>query len=374
MKILLFGPDPRFKGGIAQYNHYLAEAIVAEGHDLLFVGFEQQYPSLIYPTDDKNPEENSFSEKSYEVVRTLPSLPFLNSHTKEMVSDFHPDVVIVPWWVWWWFPVSRALIKKTPYAKHILIAHNILHHEKKFPHFQLSKLTISRMVRMTGLTVVHSQETEREAQAVGASETLFSPHPVYPQFQSDISKDDARKELGFSSTETLFLFYGIVRHYKGVDLAVQAIQEIPNARLVIAGEVWDEHLKHQIKNNSHITLIDSYITTERAGQLFSAADVFVLPYRSVTGSGVAAAVLPLGKPVICSDLPLFTTYFPSEMRFSFTSGSATHLAETMKCVKKELKNSNFLLNLERASDRITRQRSWALHIKAILNCVECEDE
>ena len=374
MKILLFGPDPRFKGGIAQYNHYLAEAIIGEGHELLFIGFEQQYPSLIYPTDDKNREEDSFSEKSYEVVRMLPSLPFLNRKTEKIVSDFHPDVVVIPWWVWWWFPVSRALMKKTPHAKHILIAHNILHHEKKFPHFHLSKFTISKMVKMADLTVVHSSETEVEAQKLGASETLLLPHPVYPQFQSNISKEDARKELGFSSDETLFLFYGIVRHYKGVDLAIQAIQEIPGARLIIAGEVWDESLKGEINNNPQITLIDSYVTTEQAAQLFSAADVFVLPYRSVTGSGVAAAVLPLGKPVVCSDLPLFTTYFPSEMRFSFTRGSATHLAETMRRVKKELKNSDFLLNLEEASARITRQRSWALHIKDILSRVECENE
>ncbi|MCK5808050.1 glycosyltransferase [bacterium] len=374
MKILLFGSDPRFKGGIAQYNHYLAEAIIAEGHELLFIGFEQQYPSLIYPTDDKNREEDSFSEKSYEVVRTLPSLPFLNRKTEKIVREFQPAVVIIPWWVWWWFPVSRALIKNTPHAKHIIIAHNILHHEEKFPHFQLSKFTISKMVKMADLTVVHSSETEREAKEQGASETILLPHPVYPQFQSDVSKEDARKELGFSSDETLFLFYGIVRHYKGVDLAIQAIAEVSDARLIIAGEVWDESLKDEIKNNSQVTLMDSYIPTERAKLLFAATDAFVLPYRSVTGSGVAAAVLPLGKPVVCSDLPLFSDYFPSEMCFSFTSGSAPHLAEMMREVKKELKNSNFLLNLESASARIARQRSWKSHINAIVSHKGCNNE
>jgi len=374
VKILLFGPDPRFKGGIAQYNHYLAEAIVREGHTLLFIGFEKQYPSFIYPTDDRNADADFFATNLYEVERIVPSFPFISRTIKKRLTEFHPDVVIVPWWVWWWYPLSRSLISHTPYAKHIVIAHNIMHHEKSFLHSFLSRYTVSRILKESDLVVTHSRETQSDAQQLGVSDTVMLPHPIYPQFQSSVAQDAAKKELKFNSNETFFLFYGIIRRYKGIDIALEAISQVSHARLIIAGEVWDDSLKQEMEENPQVTLINSYITTEKAVLLFAAVDAFVLPYRSVSGSGVAAAVLPIGKPIICSDLPLFREYFPAEMCFVFKNENVDDLAKRFDEVKKELKKSDFLLNLQNSSVKICEERTWQLHIKAIVSHMESKNE
>ena len=54
-KIVLFGPGPQFKGGIANYNTSLAKALDALGHDVHIVSWTQQYPAII-PRDfiDRN--------------------------------------------------------------------------------------------------------------------------------------------------------------------------------------------------------------------------------------------------------------------------------------------------------------------------------
>ena len=46
-----------------------------------------------------------------------------------------------------------------------------------------------------------------------------------------------------------------------------------------------------------------YVTDAEAARYFARADAVVLPYRSVTGSGVVPVAYRYGKPVVVSDLP-----------------------------------------------------------------------
>ena len=45
--IICFGPGPKFKGGIAQYNTALARALKDEGAQVSIVSWTQQYPAII---------------------------------------------------------------------------------------------------------------------------------------------------------------------------------------------------------------------------------------------------------------------------------------------------------------------------------------
>jgi hypothetical protein len=45
--IICFGPGPKFKGGIAQYNTALARSLKDEGAQVTIVSWTQQYPAII---------------------------------------------------------------------------------------------------------------------------------------------------------------------------------------------------------------------------------------------------------------------------------------------------------------------------------------
>ena len=47
MHVVCFGPGPKFKGGIAQYNTALARSLKDEGAQVTIVSWTQQYPAII---------------------------------------------------------------------------------------------------------------------------------------------------------------------------------------------------------------------------------------------------------------------------------------------------------------------------------------
>ena len=67
-KVVIFGPGPQFKGGIANYTSSLAKALYKLGADVHIVSWTQQYPSII-PRDfiDRASKKNLFEGTNIKV-------------------------------------------------------------------------------------------------------------------------------------------------------------------------------------------------------------------------------------------------------------------------------------------------------------------
>jgi len=53
-------------------------------------------------------------------------------------------------------------------------------------------------------------------------QVLYVPHPIYDTYSgSDLSKAEARDKLKRPHDEKLLLFFGLVRHYKGLDILLE---------------------------------------------------------------------------------------------------------------------------------------------------------
>ena len=106
------------------------------------------------------------------------------------------------------------------------------------------------------------------------------------------------------------LFFGFVREYKGLTYLIQALPNILkaiDARLVIAGEFWEDKNLHlemikKLDLGNKATIIDRYIPNEEMPYFFFAADIVVLPYTSVTGSGMVQLAFGFQKPVVVSNV------------------------------------------------------------------------
>jgi glycosyltransferase involved in cell wall biosynthesis len=80
-----------------------------------------------------------------------------------------------------------------------------------------------------------------------------------------------------------------------------------DARLVIAGEFWenkDRYLEmiERLDLAKKVTIFDRYIPNEETPYFFHAADIVILPYTSVTGSGLVQMAFGFQKPVVVSDI------------------------------------------------------------------------
>jgi glycosyltransferase involved in cell wall biosynthesis len=79
-------------------------------------------------------------------------------------------------------------------------------------------------------------------------------------------------------------------------------------RLTIAGEMWDdsteiEELSRDMPDGQKVEIINGYISDHQVAELFARCDVVLAPYRSVSGSGVAALARHYCRPIVASDLP-----------------------------------------------------------------------
>jgi glycosyltransferase involved in cell wall biosynthesis len=309
MKIDLVGPSYPFKGGISHYSILLFKNLKkTKTNSVKFYSFKRQYPRFLYPgKTDKDTSHDPIDDP--EAQPLLDSMnPFTWFRVAGKIVHDKPDMTVFPWWTAFWAPQFLCILwilRLFSKTKILFICHNVVEHERNRLKYLLSRWVLSG----GDYFIVHSeQEKERLTAITGKTRVKVNFHPTYETFDSGkISRDDARKRLLFNE-ENILLFFGFVREYKGLAYLIQAMPEILDhidARLVIAGEFWEEKAPYlkQIESlglGEKITIIDRYIPNEEIPYFFCASDIVALPYTSVTGSGLVQLAFGFQKPVVVS--------------------------------------------------------------------------
>ena len=115
-----------------------------------------------------------------------------------------------------------------------------------------------------------------------------------------------RKKWRIPEKEFLFLFTGRVYEGKGIQFLIRAFRKIletvPDCRLLIAGNgEFDVYMKECADICTHITWT-GLLSKEKLYELYSIADVGVLPSLSEQCSYVAIEMMMYGLPLIVSDV------------------------------------------------------------------------
>ena len=149
---------------------------------------------------------------------------------------------------------------------------------------------------------------------------------------------------------TYFLFFGFIRHYKGLDLLIAAANMLRHNqhkfKIIISGnvsnlKVWKNYLG-LIEDESFFSLNIRFITNEEIPFFFQKAHFLILPYRQVTQSGPFLTAINYNVPVIASDLPAFENYIKNGFNgFLFKNENVKDLAEKMEKAIK-MSNSNYI--------------------------------
>ncbi|HMO36020.1 MAG TPA: glycosyltransferase family 4 protein, partial [Gemmatales bacterium] len=121
------------------------------------------------------------------------------------------------------------------------------------------------------------------------------------------SRESARAALGLSQNAFVVCFFGSIRHYKGLDILLEAIKEAQKNRedlhLLIAGKFdpLEESLiprKESMLTIPNLHLHEGYIPTEDTWKYFFASDICVLPYRHIYQSAALITAMGFGVPII----------------------------------------------------------------------------
>jgi glycosyltransferase involved in cell wall biosynthesis len=101
------------------------------------------------------------------------------------------------------------------------------------------------------------------------------------------------------------LCFGLMRPYKGLDVLVRAWQGISGAELWIVGRARMDTAPLKALAGPSVRFVERFVDDAEAAALFRRADLVVLPYREIEGSGVLATALGFGRPMLLSAVGAF---------------------------------------------------------------------
>lgn len=188
--------------------------------------------------------------------------------------------------------------------------HNLESHE----HWDfLDRRGFSVLARAADLIICHSQH------ARDACLRKYRPHcplvvmphgnyvGVYPPARP---REVVLRELGLDPHLPVVGCVGMLRDYKGLDLAFEAVARLSGrVQLICAGgphPSYDvEALRAKASGMSSAALVARSLSDQEFADYCAACDVMLFPYRKITGSGALLAALSLRRGVVASDLPYF---------------------------------------------------------------------
>ena len=306
MRIAFLSVFYPYRGGISQFNACVFRAL-EKTNEIKAFNFKRLYPKIFFPGKTQLVAENDTADKipSIQILDSINPISF--SKTVSEIEKYNPDLLLIDFWMPFFAPclgyISKKLRKKG--IKTIAILINVIPHEKKPGDINLTKYFLNRC---DGFIVLADSVTEDLIKLKPGAKYRNHPHPNYEHFGEKIPKDKAREILGIPIDKKVILFFGLIRRYKGLDLLIQAIGELPeDFFLLAAGEVYgkeDEYL-NLIKETgigNRVKFFNQYISDNEVAPYFSSADVCVLPYRSATQSGIIGVSYHFGLPVITTDV------------------------------------------------------------------------
>lgn len=359
MRIVCFGPGPKFKGGIANYNTSLAKALdKISGNEVFIVSWTQQYPAII-PRDfiDRKSRHDQLAGTGIKVqYLTNYNNPISWLSTAQAIAELKPDMVIFQWAISiQGLPMGVIVqrLKRLTQAALIFDLHFVVQKEGSKIDSLLTRFALGKADRF----VVHASKTaeelrklfphrryailnDGEATEAGAARIIRLYHPVYDMFQPDTSFDRMTVKTEMNLKEHVFLFFGFIRKYKGLHLAIEAFARLYNQRndvsLLIVGESfwqtldqskWTTRIKQSmfkiagkifLRNREDegdykplnliekfgiqhsVKVVNEFVPNEDVHKYFQVSDNLLLFYLTATPSGVESIGYNFQMPMLAT--------------------------------------------------------------------------
>ena len=309
-RIVIIGPAHPLRGGLATYNHRLAQEFKTHGHHVHIQTFTVQYPDFLFP--GKTQYSKDPAPKDLKIDESINSINPLNwILVGRKIKKAAPDIVIVTYWLPLMSPCFGTIlriIKSNKHSRIISIIHNLLPHEKRIG----DRLFTKYFVKPIHGFIVQSKSVLNDLASFNVNENVqLIPHPIYDNFGESVTKYEAAKKLNLPEDQKYILFFGFIRDYKGLDILLKSLAEDVlkplDIKLIVAGEFYNNEEEHLalIKNlniEDKVLLHTFFISNEDVRFYFGISDLVVQPYKSATQSGISQMAYHFEKPMIVTNV------------------------------------------------------------------------
>lgn len=330
MKILSIGPISPFRGGIAKFHQSL-NIELSKSSTVEVLNFKKLYPNLLFPGKSQF-DDSSKDFNSHRILK------FYNIFTwfkgVQLINKFRPDYIIFHYWHWAFLPMFLYFSKKNSKIKKRIILHNVISHENIF----FEKLFLKILLNNNDEFIVmnnYSYEIIKRLNPLARVNKIY--HPIY-------NVDNSKSVISTESSDTV-LFFGLVRKYKGLDILIEAMNQVNNKiQLLVVGEFYDSKQKYlnlvkKLNLQNRVRIFDSYISEEKIQDYFNQVDLVVLPYKKSSQSGVLSLAYNFDKPVLVTDSGGLVDYVLKNKTGLISKSNPSSIAEKINLFFKNKENS-----------------------------------
>lgn len=323
--VVIIGPAHPLRGGLATFDQRLAREFLHEGYACEIWSFSLQYPSFLFPgttqySTDPPPEGLLIHSR----INSINPLNWWS--VGEALRRRRPDLLVVRYWLPFMGPALGTILRRVRKNRHtriIAITDNVIPHEKRpgdtlFTRYFLRAcdgfITMSEKV----LQDLRTFQPDKPARQVA--------HPLYDNFGEPIPMSTARERLrsrgiDIGERDKVLLFFGFIRPYKGLDIALRAMADHRvkdrGIRLLVAGEFYEDAAPYRqliasLDLGNRLLLKTDFIPDSEVRDYLCAADAVMQPYKNATQSGVTPLAYHFEKPMIVSNVGGLPDMVPHE--------------------------------------------------------------
>ena len=316
--IVIIGPAWPLRGGLSAFDEKLANTFTKKNIKTSIETFSLQYPSFLFPGTTQYSTEPAPTNVNIHVgINSINPFNWIRIGLK--LKRQKPDLIIVRYWIPFLAPCLGTICgiaKSNKHTKVIAIVDNMIPHEKRFG----DKLLTTYFAKKMDGFLTMSEKVTKDVKKFSNKPSILSPHPIFEHFGNAIPKQEARKLIGLNNDDKIILFFGFIRHYKGLDMLIQAMASTnvknENIKLMIVGEFYEDakpshDLISTLALTNNIILHTSFVADSEVKKYVCSADFIIQPYRNATQSGVTPLAYHFEIPMLVTNVGALADTVPN---------------------------------------------------------------
>lgn len=369
-KVFIIGPAYPLRGGLATFDELFCKAFNEQGHDCEIISYSLQYPNFLFPGSTQFDTSGNAPKhiKIHTLINSVNPLSWIK--TAKFIKKQKPDFVVFRFWIPFMGPAlgSIARMIRKSGVKVLAITDNVIPHETRPGDVAFAKYFINACHGFVTMSKAVMKDLEKFTDTTHKKYLL---HPLYTSFGEKLDKLDARKALGLPEDKQLVLFFGLIRNYKGLDMLLDAMNELksnPNINLVIAGEFYEDKqpyldLIKQYGIENQVILHGKFIANEDVKLYFSATDLVALPYRSATQSGVTQVSFHFEVPTLVTNVGGLGEIIPDRVAGYVVESNGKAIAEGIK----DYFDNNRMPSFTEGMKKEKQKYDWKIFVNEVID-------
>jgi len=185
--------------------------------------------------------------------------------------------------------------------------HDVAYHPGDRSSQRVPRWCVDHLIGRSDKVIVHGDNLLKDAKERYprlADRLEIIPHVRMDRYAALARRKGMRRQR---DGKIYILFFGRIHAYKGLDVLIRSIPEVASScadiRVIIAGKGDDlENYRQLMVDPRFFDIRDRFISDEETAQLFTDADMVVLPCIEASQSGVMAIANSFAAPVIVTDV------------------------------------------------------------------------